>query len=256
MDAPTENLVRMWARPEACQMRAADQGDGNTLFGHFAVFNRWTEINSYFEGRFMERVVPGAFKDTFAQRGLGIRVLYEHGHDPQIGNKPIAEPKIFREDEVGAYYEARLFNSTYAQELKEPLEAKQLGASFRFKVTSEEWIDAPKPSDDNPKGLPERSITGVDCMEAGPCTFGAYDEATAGLRSGTDQFFEWLTDPLFAVRFAEHVGPKIVEQMLASLPADGRSLSPLLSADGQRVGTSGPDPRAVLTLAAGLKARG
>jgi phage head maturation protease len=32
-----------------------------TVSGHFAVFNRWTEIDSLFEGQFMERFAPGSF---------------------------------------------------------------------------------------------------------------------------------------------------------------------------------------------------
>src|SRR5215471_15016104 len=32
-----------------------------TLVGHVAVFNEWAEINSVVEGRFLERIDPGAF---------------------------------------------------------------------------------------------------------------------------------------------------------------------------------------------------
>ena len=41
-------------------------GDGVTMSGHFAVFDQWTEINSVFEGRFMERIARGASARPFA----------------------------------------------------------------------------------------------------------------------------------------------------------------------------------------------
>lgn len=241
MKVPTDNLVRAWARPEACQLRSADGGgDGRTIFGHFAVFDRWTEINSWIEGRFLERIAPGAFVDSFAGRGLGIRILLEHGHDPQVGNKPIAQPTVFREDEIGAYYEGRLLDAAYVRDLMPALEAGQFGASFRFRVLDETWDDNPGRSESNPEGLPERTIKRVDVMEVGPVTFAAYDAATAGLRSSTDEFHEWLNDPIFVARFTERVGSKIVEQVLATLPADGRGDPTSSAADGV-VDASRPD---------------
>jgi hypothetical protein len=51
-----------------------------TLFGHFAVFNEWTEIDSMFEGHFLERIAPGAFKKTFREQQQ--KVLFQHGQDP------------------------------------------------------------------------------------------------------------------------------------------------------------------------------
>jgi hypothetical protein len=82
--------------------------DGRTLFGHFSVFNRWTEIDSWIEGHFMERIAPGAFKKTFREKTP--KVLFQHGMDPQIADQPIASVRELREDDEGAYYEARLFD--------------------------------------------------------------------------------------------------------------------------------------------------
>jgi hypothetical protein len=64
-------------------------GVGSTLQGHFAVFNAWTEIDSLAEGLFLERIAPGAFAKAFREKGRGIKVLLEHGHDPVVGNKPL-----------------------------------------------------------------------------------------------------------------------------------------------------------------------
>lgn len=190
------------------------------MLGHFAVFNQFTEIDSYFEGRFLERIAPGAFKDTFADRGDQIRVLYEHGADPMIGNKPLGVPDVLREDKTGAYYEVSLFDSSYVNDLKPAIRAGQLGASFRFQVTSEDWITPRKASDYNPEMLDERTVTGAKVYEFGPCPFGAYVDATAGLRSRTDEFIEhFLNDPTFIVRFKDRVGPLVAEKIEANIKA-------------------------------------
>lgn len=214
---PKDNLVRAWGSPDAVTLRSASTG--NTMLGHFAVFDQWTEIHSYFEGDFIERIAPGAFKDTFKARGDQIRVLYDHGADPMIGNKPLGVPDVLREDKTGAYYEVSLFDSSYVNDLKPAIRSGQLGASFRFKVTADQWVTPKKASDNNPAMLDERTITSVDLYEFGPVTFPAYPDATAGLRSRTDEFIEhFLNDPQFVQRFKERAGPSVVEQIRASLP--------------------------------------
>ena len=224
--APTDNLIRSSApSTSTIALGSTDGGaDGRTLFGHFSVFDTWTEINSMFEGRFLERIGQGAFRDTFkAQRGQ-IRVIFQHGRDPQIGDKPLGAPDVLREDAQGAYYESELFDTPYVNDLLPALRAGQLGASFRFRVTAEEWVDPKKATASNPDKLPERTIRAVHHFEHGPVTWGAYSDATAGVRSGTDDFIESLmTDPRFVARFTERAGLKVVEKILSTLPAFGRS---------------------------------
>lgn len=176
-------------------VRAAADEDGEgpaTLYGHFARFDEWTEIDSFFEGNFMERVARGAFKKTFKEQRDQMRVLLQHGKDPMLGLKPIAEPQVLREEDEGAYYEARLFDGL-PEIVMEGLRAGQYGASFRFSALREEWIDEPGASDHNPKGLPERTLKELRVPEFGPVAWGAYEKATASVRSLTDEFvFEWL----------------------------------------------------------------
>ena len=223
MTHPTDNLVRLRYDADAIELRD-DSGDGTgrTMHGHFAVFDRWTTIDSWYEGLFMERVRPGSFKQTFKDRGDKIRVLYDHGHDPSIGNKPLGKPDVLREDSTGAYYESELFDTTYTNDLIPALRAGQLGASFRFKVTSEQWVEPKKESEHNPMKLPERSVTGIDLYEFGPVTFPAYDDATAGVRSGSDQFIETLlADEDVLARYIERSGPAVAAQFLASMATVG-----------------------------------
>lgn len=182
---PRENLVR--AVMPGIELRALEDGT-RTLAGHFAVFNEWTEINSIWEGRFLERISPGAFKKTFAENRDAMKVLFNHGSDPSIGDKPLGAIRSLSEDERGASYEVDLLDTSYVRDLVPGLQKGLFGASFRFKVMREEIIDDPKPSDANPAGLPERTIREAKVMEFGPVTFPAYQGATAGVRSMSDEF--------------------------------------------------------------------
>ncbi len=217
---PTDNLVRALIDTEAVHLRADGEGDGRTLFGHFAVFNRWTEIDSYWEGRFLEQITPGAFTRTIDENLSRIKVLYDHGYDPQIGNKPLGPIQKLTEDNTGAYYEVPLIETDYNDRFILPAASNGLlGASFRFRVTEETWVEPKKASKHNPDKLPERTISDVDLYEFGPVTFPAYAEATAGVRSGTDDFLDRLArDPRFLARFTDRAGLGVVERLLEALP--------------------------------------
>lgn len=54
--APRDDLVRaMWPGAEYRAATDDDETTGlGTLTGHFAVFDKWYEVDSAFEGRFME----------------------------------------------------------------------------------------------------------------------------------------------------------------------------------------------------------
>jgi HK97 family phage prohead protease len=164
---------------------AAETG---TLHGHFARFNEWTEIDSVFEGRFLERVAPGAFAHSLAHDRARIRVLFQHGRDPQVGAKPLGIPTVLREDELGGAYEVPLLDTAYVRELIPGLRAGAYGASFRFSVMREHLVRSPERSAYNPHQLPERTIQEARVFELGPVTFAAYDGATAGVRSLTDWY--------------------------------------------------------------------
>jgi hypothetical protein len=61
-----------------------------------------------------------------------------------------------------------------------------------MRVTGDTWDDKPARSDTNPDGLPERTITAMKVPEFGPVTFPANPGASAGVRSGTDEFYHRL----------------------------------------------------------------
>jgi HK97 family phage prohead protease len=193
---PREDLFRAVMPGVELAERAEGDDGGPVMQGHFAVFNQWTEINSLFEGNFMERFSPGAFRATIKAHnsrsegnGNGMQVLFQHGHDPIVGDKPLGPIDALREDKDGAYYEVSLLDSGYVRDSVLPgLRAGLYGASFRFRVLREEVEEEPKPSAANPHGLPERTVKEAEVREFGPVTFPAYAGATAGVRSLTDRF--------------------------------------------------------------------
>ncbi len=177
--------------PQDFELRDAADGDSNhigILEGHFAVFNRWTEINSLFEGRFMEQIAPGAFKKTFKENLKGMRCLFQHGRDPQVGMKPLGPIDEVGEDQEGARYVVPMDDTSYNRDLLPGLRQGLYGASFRFQVLREEVNTEPKRSKHNPEGIEERTIVECRVREFGPVTFGAYEDATAGLRGITDEY--------------------------------------------------------------------
>lgn len=199
---PVDNLFR--GRPRAVELtRDADDdtgGDDAVMFGHFTVFDTWTEIDSWFEGRFLERIAKGAFKRTIRNGLDDVVVQFDHGFDFHVGDAPLGAIDVLREDDEGPYYEVPLFDTDYNRNRVLPLlrgrtiggedRGSALGASFRFRVTRDEWNKEPGVSDDNPEGLPERTIREVRLYEFGPVVFPAYPDATAGVRSLTDHFLE------------------------------------------------------------------
>lgn len=224
MTHPSNNLLRAYCAPDAVELRDTGDGDGNTLTGHFAVFNEWTEINSRYEGNFVERIAPGAFARTIERDS--VKVLYDHGKDPSVGNKPLGVPSSITEDAKGVRYEVPLFDAGYVNDLKPAIRAGALGASFRFSVPEggDTWVTPTRSADHNPDRLAERTITEVKLFEFGPVTFPAYAGATAGMRSTTDEFLDGLLgDPLMFARFTDRVGLAVVEKIMAELPEDLRA---------------------------------
>lgn len=234
--APKESLVRARrSDPGAPSILLRDDTSsssgqsGSLMFGYFSTFNDWYEIDSWFEGQFLERVAPGAYQQTMVRDKAGMRVLFDHGFDPQLGNKPLGPITVLREDGVGAYYEVPLLDTDYNRNFVLPAlrgqlmsgetVGSQLGASFRFIVTGETWTRSGEVTSFNPKGLPLRTITATTVLEFGPVTFPANESASSGVRcqSMTDHFVERLrTDPMFMARFTERAGLKTVERILST----------------------------------------
>lgn len=186
------------------ELRADDDTapDSTYLHGHFTKFEIWNEIDSYFEGRFLERTVPGSFRKTISENRDRIKVQFDHGYDTFVGSSPLGPIDVLREEDEGPYYGVPLLDTDYNRDRILPMlsgrlmdgtiTASVLGASYRFRVTKEDWVEPKKATSTNPDRLPERTIREVSLYEFGPVTFPAQLQATAGIRSVslTDHYFE------------------------------------------------------------------
>lgn len=178
LDAPTDNLVRH------VNFRAQPSNDGLTLEGYAAVFNDWTDIDSW-EGTFRERIAPGAFKKTLSERMPVLQ--FDHGTHPLIGSLPLGVFTLLKEDEHGLRTKARLSDNWLVEPVRDAIrEGAITGMSFRFRVINDIW----RKGEDK---VPERTITEVALYEAGPVVFPAYEQTTVGVRSR--ELLTALSDP-------------------------------------------------------------
>ncbi|HWA67152.1 MAG TPA: HK97 family phage prohead protease [Mycobacteriales bacterium] len=161
---------------------AAGDDQAPTLFGHFSAVNEWYEIDSMFEGHFLERTAPG-----FPIVDGNTQILFNHGFDV-LGIQVIAAIRSI--DPSTTAYEGDLFS--VPQLLIDGLRAGVYGSSFRFQVIEDNWDYQPDPSDYNPTALPERTIVSAAVPEFGPVTFPANPASDSGARSATDRFYEQL----------------------------------------------------------------
>ena len=181
-----DDLIRMVELPSAeIEFRSSDDdGTVGTLYGYAARFNTPTRIDSW-EGKFDETIMPGAFRDTLEKDGSKVKVLFNHGFDPSIGDKPLGKPAVQREDDRGLYVEVPLDDTSYNRDLVASLKSGALdGMSFRFSVIREDWDDEPD--------VPVRTLKQVRLFEYGPVTFPAYQATTAGVRA-RDAYQAWRT---------------------------------------------------------------
>ncbi len=188
MSHPRDDLVR--ATWPGAEVRSAETDEGlGRMVGHFSVFGDWYKVDSHVEGRFMERVMPGAFEATIADDRASMVVLLNHGRDPQVGDKPLGTITSLAEDDRGAAFEVELLDAAYVRDDILPgLKAGLYGSSMRFSVLDDAWDDSPHKGDHNPEALAERTITRASVREFGPVTFPASPGASAGVRSLTDRF--------------------------------------------------------------------
>jgi HK97 family phage prohead protease len=176
-EAPRDNLVRK------VEFRAEPSSDGLTLEGYAAVFNEWTQIDSY-EGTFQERIAPGAFKKTISERMPVLQ--FDHGTHPLIGSIPLGVITGLREDSHGLRVKARLSDNWLVEPVRDAIRDGAIqGMSFRFRVINDKWTRG--------KNGPERTINEIALYEAGPVVFPAYEQTSVGVRSR--EVLTSLSDP-------------------------------------------------------------
>lgn len=209
-------IIQREARPPTSELRRAtpfairadedgEASDGLTLDGYAAVFNRETIIDSW-EGRFKERIAPGAMKKSFRENPP--RVQFDHGHHPLIGSIPIGSVESVREEvdpilapEGGAHIIARMHDNWLTQPVRDAIASGSVdGMSFRFSVVREEWHDheGKRITDEEDlrgrlrrtwmEEVPDeellmRTLKELRVPELGPVVWPAYAETSVGVRS-------------------------------------------------------------------------
>lgn len=158
----------------AVEFRAESDGDGHTLEGYAAVFDKPTRIESW-EGEFDEQIARGAFKRTLNARKPVLQ--FDHGMDARTGSVPIGAIEDIREDTQGLFVRARLFDNDLVEPIRQAIAGGAIdGMSFRFRVNDDQWT---KRKDD----VDLRTIREVELYELGPVVFPAYESTTVGVRS-------------------------------------------------------------------------
>lgn len=159
--------------------------DGRTLTIRLAPADSWAEIESVTEGHFMERFKAGAYRKTMAESPP--KIMFQHGRDPEIGEKVIATTDEVGEDEISPFARGQILDGVPPL-VVDGLRKGVYGSSHRFSVVRDDFNPKPKPSPHNPMGLPERTITEAKLFELGAVTWPAYGQTSASLRSLTDEF--------------------------------------------------------------------
>jgi HK97 family phage major capsid protein len=135
----------------------------------------------------MERFSRSAYKRSMTNQKP--KILFQHGKDPEIGEKPIATTDEVGEDATSPFVRGQILDGV-PELVRSGLRADPpvYGASHRFSVVQETWDDKPIGGAHNPQKLPERTITEARLYELGPVTWPAYAGASVALRSMTDEY--------------------------------------------------------------------
>lgn len=168
MSKRTNNFERRTVS-EAVEFRDNEAG-GVTAFGYAARF----DSRSQNLGGFVERIAPGAFKQTLQE--ADVRGLFNHDPNYVLGRNRAGTLRM-HEDDVGLAYEIDLPNTSAGRDVAELLRRGDVsGSSFGFRMIDEEWGETDS-------GFPERTVKVAALRDVGPVTFPAYTAAESALRS-------------------------------------------------------------------------
>jgi HK97 family phage prohead protease len=190
----TGDLTRQIDDPDLFRLATADDDDGLTIEGYWAVLNSPTIIDSW-EGTFKEQSAPGAFKRTLRERTPIMQ--FDHGSHPLLGSLPLGQWTERMEDDHGAFSRGRLSDNWLVLPFRDAIrDGGVKGMSYRFRVLQEVWTEPDgkrvKPEDaarriytsgQSEDELLLRTIKESRVSEAGPVVWPAYEATEVGVRS-------------------------------------------------------------------------
>ena len=149
----------------------------------FAIFNRWQEINSPSEGRFLERISPSAYRKSLKESFGNIWAILSHGKDPSLGSSVLGNIASIREEADRAVARVNLFRSVPGL-LLDGFRAGVYGASFRGEPIKSKTEYRPGRSRHNPEGMPEITRLEIRLRDIGPTPFAAYEGTMVASAAG------------------------------------------------------------------------
>lgn len=170
--------VRTYQYDEPC-LRAHMENDKMILEGTAARYN--TESRLLYENgkKFVERILPGAFKDVINN---DVVFTYNHSKDSVMA-RTINNTLTLSEDENGLHYRAELNNTTESKDLYERVSRGDIVEnSFAFNVDEgQKWSRTSE-------GVPLRSISRIsNLFDVSPVTRAAYPNTEVFAR-GFEEF--------------------------------------------------------------------
>jgi hypothetical protein len=175
-----DDVTKIERRFMAVTQRASGSDDKPVIEGDAAVFNQETQIGYWFR----EVIAPGAFKRVLSEKPDVVAAL-NHNWDKILG-RTTAGTLALEETEESLRYSIEINpDDTEAMNTYHKVKRGDVTqASFAFTVRREEWVNPAEP-----EGLPLRIVKEIDQLyDVGPCTFGAYPEASASARSKAAEF--------------------------------------------------------------------
>lgn len=140
----TKKLTETRCAVTSLEMRGLP-GEGATLSGYVAVFDAPSEVLwDWQNGRFVERIAPGAFDKTI--READIRALKNHDPNHIVGRVKAGRGNItFAPDAVGLFHTLTVPDTATARSLYEDVSAGLIDQmSFSFETIVDEWDVADK----------------------------------------------------------------------------------------------------------------
>lgn len=181
------------------ELRAITTPKGFKLEGYGASFNKFSEDL----GGFVEKIKPGFFGNAI--RSPKVVSMFNHDKNYLLGRTGAGTLRLYTDD-AGLGYEVDLPDTTYARDLYESVDRRDVwGSSFGFTVAKngDEWGETDR-------GFPLRSL--VDCKrlwDVSPVTTPAYPETVVSARDAFSGLAEARGLDLDAVVTAHSAGALI-----------------------------------------------